>query len=215
MPKAVDLMMFDFDGTLADTKDDLVTSVNHTLTRLNLQPRTPVDIISFVGDGVRQLIERSLSANRDAYIDQAMTIFTDYYARHLVDQTRLYPDVEDLLNHFSHKIKIIVTNKRYRFTKTIAAHLGIEKYFQEIVGADTTSYQKPDARVIEYVLNRYKVPRSKAVMIGDGKNDAAVAANAGIVCCVHLNGLGAREELLAMNADYYCENMSEIKSLFC
>ncbi|MFO7569185.1 MAG: HAD-IA family hydrolase [Smithellaceae bacterium] len=215
MQKTVELMIFDFDGTLADTKDDLVVAVNHTLSYFKLSPRTEEDIVSFVGDGVTQLIERSLGISRDRYISEAMNVFTDYYGEHLVDRTKLCPGVEDVLRHYAHKKKVIVTNKRTRFAKTIAAHLGIEQCFLEIIGADTTPYQKPDVRIMDYVLNRHGAPREKTVIIGDGKNDIALAASTGIFCCACLNGLGKREDLLAMNADVYCENIIEIKSFFC
>ncbi len=212
--KAVDLMIFDFDGTLADTGADLVASINHTLITLNLNPRASEEIIGFVGDGVRKLIEKSLGDKHAADVDQALGIFSDHYEKHLLDFTVLYPQVEDVLQYFKYKKKVVLTNKRYYLALEIARGLGIEKYFLEIIGADSTPFLKPDKRVVEYLLSKYSVIREKTVIIGDGVNDILVAKNAGIISCVYLNGLGNREALQTMDADFYYESLSEINDLF-
>lgn len=210
----VDIMFFDFDGTIADTGQDLVASVNHTLASLRLPAKTHKEIISFVGDGVRTLLERALGDAARENLDEALTIFSRHYEQHMLDQTVLCPNVEAVLKYFQHKMKVIVTNKRHHLTKAIARGLHIDKYFMEMVGADSTPYLKPDRRVIDDLLEKYNVAPQKAVIIGDGKNDIAVAKNAGILSCACLNGLGDRKTLLKMEADFYCENLLEITTLF-
>ncbi len=212
--KKVDLMIFDFDGTLADTGADLVTSVNYTLAAMRLNTRSAQEILTFVGDGVKKLIERSLGEDHRVRLEEAMSIFNGHYEKHLLDQTVLYPHIEDVLKFFNHKMKVILTNKRHHFVLAIARGLHIDRYFMEIVGADSTPYQKPDQRVVDYLLARYNVAPQKAVIIGDGVNDIAVAKNAGILSCAYLNGLGNRETLIQMEADFYCENILEVNTLF-
>lgn len=212
--KKVDLMIFDLDGTLADTGKDLVASINHTLTTMRFRSKSSEEIISFVGDGIQKLIERSLGQEHKERLAEAMQIFSSYYAKHLLDQTVCCPQSEDVLKYFNHKMKVILTNKRHAFALSIARGLHIDRYFMEIVGADSTPYQKPDQRVVEYILNKYNVAPQKAVIIGDGVNDIAVAKKAGILSCAYLNGLGARDALLKMEADYYCENLIEVNGLF-
>jgi phosphoglycolate phosphatase len=212
--KKIDLMIFDLDGTLASTGDDLFLGINHTLKTLQLTEKTKQEIISFVGDGVSKLMERVLGRDHDGIHHEAMKIFTDYYGDHLLDNTVLYPHVEEVLKNFKNTNKIILTNKRYKFALMIARGLKIEKYFTEIIGADSTPFMKPDRRVINYLLEKNKAQRERTLMIGDGVNDIAVAQNAGILCCVHLNGLGNRNDLLKMKANYYCEDLLEINSLF-
>lgn len=212
--KPVDLMIFDFDGTLADTGEDLVVSINYTLKTMGLEPRPRQEIIGFVGDGVRKLIEKSLGGKHGADVDKALGIFSGHYEKHLLDFTALYPQIEDVLRYFNHKKKVVLTNKRYYLAVDIARGLGIEEYFLEIVGADSTPFFKPDQRVVEYLLSKYSVLKEKAVVIGDGVNDIAVAKNAGVISCAFLNGLGNKEMLLTMGADFYCENLTEIKSFF-
>lgn len=212
--KKVDLMIFDFDGTLVDTGADLVSAINHTLTAMRLNSRSSREIISFVGDGIKKLMERSLGEDQQEGLEEAMAIFSGYYEKHLLDQTGLYPQVEDVLKYYNHKMKVILTNKRHYLTLAIARGLHIDRYFMEIVGADSTPFQKPDQRVVEYLLEKYNVAPQKAVIIGDGVNDIAVAKNAGILSCAFLNGLGDKKALLKMEADFYCENIMEINSLF-
>jgi len=212
--KKIDLMIFDFDGTLAATSVDLVKSVNFTLTALNLPEKSEKEIVSFVGDGVGKLVEKALGKDNACLQNEAMQIFTEYYSKHLLDNTVLYPNVKEVLEHFEQKKKIILTNKRYNFTLRIAQGLNIEKYFTEIIGADSTPFLKPDRRIIEDVLNKHKSAKEKTLIIGDGLNDINAARNSGILSCALLNGLGKRDDLLNLKADYYCEDILEINSLF-
>jgi phosphoglycolate phosphatase len=212
--KKIDLMIFDFDGTLVSTGDDLVKSINYMLNSLALKERPAKEILGFVGDGVSKLVEKALGQYNIKYHAEAMRIFSDYYNRHLLDNTQLYPHVEDILRNFKNKTKVILTNKSYKFTLAIAQGVGIKKYFADIIGSDSTPFMKPDGRVVDYLLNKYKVEKESVVIIGDGVNDIAVAQKAGILSCAYLNGLGNRNDLLNLKADYYCEDLLEINSLF-
>jgi phosphoglycolate phosphatase len=212
--KELDLMIFDFDGTLVTTGTDLAQSINYTLDTLKLEKKPEEEIISFVGDGIGTLIQRALGQDNVKYQEEAMGIFADYYGKHLMDNAGLYPHVEEVLKNFDNKTKIILTNKSYDFTLMIARKLNIEKYFAEIVGIDSTPFAKPDRRIIDYLLDKYRAAKEKTLMTGDGRNDILVARNSGILSCAYLNGLGGRKDLLNLNADYYCEDLLEIKSLF-
>jgi phosphoglycolate phosphatase len=213
--KKVDLIVFDLDGTLVSSGADLIQSINYTLNALGLNEKPKKEILGFVGDGVRKLIEKVLGQDHIKYQEEAMIIFTNYYGKHLLDNTGLCPQVEAVLNNFKNKTKIILTNKRYNFTMSIVQGLNIAKYFVEIIGADSTPFQKPDRRIIDYILEKYEIARKKTLIIGDGINDITVAKNSGILSCAYLNGLGNRQDLLNLNADYYCEDLLEINSLFC
>lgn len=210
----IDLMIFDFDGTLVSTGCDLVLSVNHTLQELGLKQIPEPEIISFVGDGVNKLIERALGNSNLQHYEQAMKIFGDYYGRHLLDHTVLYPGVEEILKYYNRKNKIILTNKRQEFTLDICKGLDIGKYFTQIIGDGTLPYKKPDKRLIETILHNTAMVKEKTVIIGDGINDIILAKHSGITSCVCLNGLGCRQNLLSASADYYVENILEIKLFF-
>jgi phosphoglycolate phosphatase len=213
--KKVDLMMFDFDGTLANTAEDLAYAVNHTLMQMGYKQRKQEEIITFVGDGVTELIKRALGSENINNYPEALKIFRCCYEDHLLDNTTLYPGIDKVMNYFHQKQKVIVTNKSYSYAVKIARGLNIEKYFLEIIGDGSTSYRKPDKRIVEYLLTKYGCEKKKAVMIGDGINDINLAKNAGIWSCIYLNGLGNREVLLSAKADFYCESLAEINFLFC
>jgi len=210
----IDLMVFDFDGTLVSSGSDLAAAVNHMLETLGNSALPKEKIIGFVGDGVRKLIERSLGDAFPDRFDEALNIFMAYYGEHLMDTTGLYPGVLEVLNHFRSKRKAIVTNKLYSYALKIADELNIMKYFDDILGIDSSSYKKPDARIIRPLIEKYRVEGSRTVVIGDGDNDIILAKNAGVLSCALLNGLGNRDKLLQLKPDYFCENIMELKNLF-
>jgi phosphoglycolate phosphatase len=104
--KRIDLMIFDFDGTLVSTGDDLIRSINYTLNALKLKKKQKKEIIGFVGDGISKLIERVLGQDSDKFHEEAMQIFSDYYGTHLLDNTVLYPHAEEVLGNFKKKLKL-------------------------------------------------------------------------------------------------------------
>ena len=214
MMKKVDLMIFDFDGTLVSSSADLVQAINFTLNSLDLKQRPEEEIISFVGDGINHLIEKALGHDHIKYRERAIWIFSDYYSEHLLDNTRLCPHAQDVLKNFKDKLKVILTNKRFKFTLAITQGLNIVDYFAEIIGADSMPFRKPDRRLIDYLLNKYGTAKERTVIIGDGINDIAIAKNSGIMSCAYLNGLGNRQDLLSLKADYYCDDLSAINLLF-
>lgn len=211
--RPLDLLIFDFDGTLAQTGLDIARSVNYTLESLGLPRRRDNEIIQFIGDGVHQLIGRSLGTDAQAHFTEAMDIFADHYMAHLLDTTTLYPGVIDLLGYFRQP-KVIVTNKRFLFTTAITDALHVTGYFREIIGADSTPYIKPDARLITPLLEKYRAEPSRTLIVGDGVNDILVAKNSGILSCAFFGGLTGRDALMALNPDFSCESLTEIRKFF-
>lgn len=208
-------MIFDLDGTLVNSGGDIVASVNYTLKSLNMQTKSQEEILSFVGDGVNKMIERALGNDSQHLFDRAIDIFSDYYARHMLDTTCLCDSVIEVLDHFKNKKKFIITNKRKYFTVKMTDALGISKYFEEIIGADSTAYKKPDPRLFIPLLVRVHVERSDTVVIGDGVNDVMLAKNTGVLSCALLNGLTKKDILLALDPDFACEGLRELMEIFC
>ena len=213
--KAIKMVIFDLDGTLITSGEDLVNSVNYTLNRLSLPVLSEKKIISFIGDGVQKLMERSLGRFFPEHFAEAMKIFDLYYQEHLMDHTVLYPGVEEILAHFHSKKKIILTNKRHHFTVAITDALHLTHYFDEIIGADSRPYKKPDRRLVQPLLDSYGVPPEEAVVVGDGINDVLLAKNAGMISCAFLNGLGSRDVLLSLEPEFVCENLFDMTQYFC
>ncbi|MDQ5985727.1 MAG: Phosphoglycolate phosphatase [Syntrophus sp. SKADARSKE-3] len=212
--KRIDLMIFDLDGTLAATGKDLVISVNYTLASLGLETVNDDKIISYVGNGIRNLLIRSLGPDHRNKIEEALRIFSSYYGDHIMDHTTLYPGVVDCLEHFREKKKVVLSNKRKRYVDIILEALGIMHYFDQTMGGDSRDYMKPDPRLIEILVDQYVSEREKTVIIGDGINDILLARNAHILSCAFLGGLTDREVLLGLKPDDTCETLADMKSLY-
>jgi phosphoglycolate phosphatase len=210
----VDLLVFDLDGTLIRSGDDLAASVNHTLEALGLATLTPETVRGFIGDGVKILMKRALGPALEHY-DRAMDMFSAYYSEHLLDRTTLYPDVPDILDYFDRKNKVIVTNKLHGFTLQITKALGIADRFCEIIGEDSAAFKKPDQRLLQLVIAKWGGTPERTVVIGDGVNDILLGRNAGALSCALLNGITGRDKLLALAPDLTCETLSDLKALIC
>jgi phosphoglycolate phosphatase len=207
------LLVFDLDGTLADTGADLAASVNRTLLLLRLPTRPDAEILGFVGDGVSKLIERSLGGAFPDRFSEALKQFKKIYAEHLLDQTTLYPGVLDVLQHFGGKDKVLITNKTLEFTRAICSGLGIAGYFKEIIAGDSTEFMKPDPRLLLPLFERFGAAPGETLVIGDGVNDILLARNAGTLSCAFLNGLGKREHLLGLRPDFTIESMLDLEKI--
>lgn len=210
----IDLLIFDFDGTLVSSGEDIAASVNEMLRVVGLPQRDEREIIGFVGDGTAKLIERSLGPDHLDRYEEALNLFRTHYSRHMMDRTRLYPGILDVLEFFSGKKKLIVTNKLHQFTFEIAESLGIGDYFQAIVARDSHRFSKPDPRLLESLMGEFGARPDRTAVIGDGINDIIMAKGAGAWSCAHLNGLTPREALLKHQPDFTYEDPSELKSLF-
>jgi phosphoglycolate phosphatase len=211
--KEVDLMVFDLDGTLIQSGDDLAAAVNYTLLSLGISQIDPSVVKGFIGDGLQMLVRRALGEKADEYYERAIAIFYSYYSEHLFDRTTLYPEVPSLLNHFEDKLKIILTNKRQQYALTITQHFGIDLQFRDIIGEGSTPYKKPDPRLLDYVMTKWGATPRKTVVIGDGMNDILLARGAGAVSCAFLGGLTERNVLISLAPDLTCETLSDLKQL--
>lgn len=213
--KPVDLMIFDLDGTLVTSGADIAASVNHTLIIMGLPSIEERLILEFIGDGVKKLIERSLGLALRDHIEEALALFSHHYYEHMLDTTVLYPDVLEVLQHFHEKKKAVLTNKRHHFAAAMSDALQLTPFFDDVIGADSTPYIKPDVRLADVILKRFQVQAGRTVVIGDGVNDIQLAKNARLLSCAFLNGLTGRETLLNLKPDNSCEHLSEITKIYC
>jgi phosphoglycolate phosphatase len=209
----IDLFVFDLDGTLVRSGDDLIAAVNHTLRSVGCTSHEPETIRGFVGDGLDVLMSRALGPSDREYHDRAMAIFYPYYSEHLLDHTTLYPDVLTVLKHFNSKRKIVVTNKRQQYALRILQCFGVDSYFLEIIGEGGSPYRKPDPLLLHLVMEKWGSTPGRTVVIGDGVNDVLLARQAGALSCAILGGMTEREKLISLTPDMTCETLSDIMTL--
>jgi phosphoglycolate phosphatase len=212
--KSVDLMVFDLDGTLVRSEEDLAASVNYTLKSLGLPVIAQDTIRGFIGDGIEPLVRRALGSHAGEFMDEAIAIFSTHYGEHLLDHATLYSDVRDVLTHFDHKRKVVITNKAQEYALKIVNGLEIATFFLEIIGGGSTPYTKPDPRLLQLVMNKWTATPERTVVIGDGINDIVLARQAGALSCAFLAGLTHRDKLLSLAPDRSCEALAELKTFF-
>ena len=210
----IDLIIFDLDGTLINSKEDIANSVNYMLSELGLNRLKNETIYSYVGKGVPRLVERALSKANLEKFDKALSLFKEHYSEHLMDITTLYPNVIDTLNHYKSKKKAVVTNKDERYTFPILNALDISDYFEVVLCGDSMNNKKPHPEPINSVIDKLKIDKRQSVIVGDGNADITAGKNAEIFTCGVTYGFGSKEELESANADIIIEDIIDLKDHF-
>ena len=210
---SVDLLIFDLDGTLIESKWDIALSVNLTLAELGLPQRPIEEIFGFVGDGIKQLLRSSVGEGGRGTFDDALRVFRGHYLEHCLDRTRFYPGIGETLTHFAGKRKAVATNKSIEYTNVILQELGAH-YFQYVVGGDDGFGLKPEPAMLLHVMERLNVPKERTVLIGDSTNDINGGHNAGIRVCAVGYGMGNRAKMEACRPDWFIERPEELMELF-
>jgi phosphoglycolate phosphatase len=215
MKRPIDLVMFDLDGTLADTGQDLADAVNHTRSHFDLEPLPSALVYSHVGRGVEHLLRHSLPEDSIDHFQEVMRVFLARYENHLLDTTILYPGVHDVLDYFKDKRRVVVSNKMHRLTVAVLRGLGVEKQFDAILGGDSAAEKKPHPALIHDVLNRFQILPAHALIVGDGDTDVEAGKRAGIITCGVTYGLGSKEGLVAAQPDILIDDLAELFRYFC
>ena len=178
-------IVYDLDGTLADTAEDLVGTLNHLLGREGLAPLPVESSGSLLGAGARALIVRGFGAAGRSLdpqeLDALFADFLDHYQVHIVDRTRLYPGVEEALAAFARAgwRQAVCTNKIESLAKLLITKLGIAERFAFICGQDTFGVAKPDPKPLLETIAASGGSRQRAIMVGDSETDIKTARAVG------------------------------------
>jgi phosphoglycolate phosphatase len=177
------LLVFDLDGTLVDSSRDIAASVNAALARV--APGTaaiPLDaILSYVGEGARLLVERSLRhSGLGLSADQVLTVYLECYAERLLDTTRLYPGVAEALEALAGTTLAVLTNKPGDLSRAILKGLGVAGRFARVRGAGDVPSRKPDPAGLLGLMAEVSAMASETWMVGDSATDVDVARAAGV-----------------------------------
>ena len=187
-----DLVVFDLVGTLIDSKLDLALSVNAARNHAGMPPLDHDLIYSYVGNGAPTLIRRSLGLEASQQqVDSALRFFYEYYQDHMLDNTVLYPGVQQVLDVLSNEkcILAILTNKPVRFSSLLVEKLGLTEHFRRIYGGNSFNSKKPDPQGLNHLMVELATPKDRTIMVGDSAVDIQTACNAGIVSCGVTYGL--------------------------
>jgi phosphoglycolate phosphatase len=203
---------FDLDGTLVDSRADLVDAVNHVLVDLGRPPIPAAVVQGFVGDGARRLVERALGPGApSALVDDALARFLERYGRHLLDATKPYPGILPLLGGLEARAITlsVLTNKPEGMSRAILDGLGLGPLFVAVVGGDTLPSRKPDPAGVEHLLRLAGGERGQMLLVGDSAVDVRTARAAGTAFCGVAWGL-APEGLRAECPDRIVADPSEL-----
>jgi phosphoglycolate phosphatase len=187
-PQAIKLVIFDLDGTLIDSRLDLVHSVNAALRHIG-RPELPDDVIaSYVGDGAPLLIQRALGGESvdEALVRKGLEFFLSYYREHKLDHTTVYTGIKEALagiqgggNGSCRKLAVL-SNKPVNPSRAIVNALGLGPFFAQVYGGNSFPSKKPDPEGVRKLLEENRVQPEHAAIIGDSHVDVETGQNAGL-----------------------------------
>jgi len=210
--REVDLFIFDLDGTLADSKDDIKAAINHALKSFGMKTLTDAEIREVVGNGITRLFKNMTGKSEEEKYETIRT-YIEYLESHLLDTTAPFPGVIETLSSIA-KRKAVVTNKLVRMAERVVTALGMADHIDLIVGSDSTPRMKPDPAPIHLALERLEVSPERTVMVGDTVDDILSAKAAGVISCGVSYGFGQREDLKDAGAEIFIDSFSDLRFHF-
>jgi phosphoglycolate phosphatase len=206
---AIKLIIFDLDGTLINSIEDITNALNYAFEPCGVSDLTSTEVTAMVGEGPLKLIQDVLT-KRHLVADKEMLVtrFLDYYASHPTDKTVLYPGTREMLEALKDLKMAIVTNKTEELSHEILKKFGLDKYFDMVVAVDTIAERKPSPGPVIHVLSALNVAPKDAVIVGDSTIDIETgkASLVRTVAVTHgYGGTGFQEE-----ADFVIGSLPEL-----
>ncbi len=219
-PHKIHLLIFDLDGTLIDSRLDLVHSVNATLRHMK-RPELPDEVIaSYVGDGAPALIGRALGseANDEKLVRSGLEYFLSYYREHKLDHTHLYDGILEALaaieksGNGQPRRMAVLTNKPVNPSRAIVEALGLSKFFSLVYGGNSFPTKKPDPEGAQTILREMRADPSETLIVGDSGVDVLTGRNSGTWTCAVTYGF-APHTLHDSRPDVTLDKPSELTEL--
>ncbi len=208
----MNLLIFDLDGTLIDSIEDLAISVNATLKHMGLRTLGQSTINSYVGEGAAVLIRRALGPEAsDADVQKALEFFLGYYREHSLEHTKLYPGIREGIEelHARGKTLAVLTNKPVRISNDILCALGVADKFFRVYGGNSFEQKKPDPIGVSTLLGETYASAAETMLVGDSFVDIRTARNAGVTACGVTWGFDP-ERMRAEEPDLIVDSMDEL-----
>lgn len=210
-----DTVLFDLDGTLLDTLEDILNAANHALAELGYPPRTLAEMRRFVGNGAEMQIRRALGEGADEEtVRKGVALYKPYYAAHCQERTRPYDGVLALMRTLrAEGIRVaVVSNKPDEAVKLLAADC-FAGLCDLALGETATRRRKPAPDMVDDALALLGASRERAVYVGDSEVDVETARNAGMACISVSWGFRDREQLVAAGATAIAATADELREL--
>ena len=208
---SIQLVIFDLDGTLIDSRMDITNALNYALEPYSFAQLSVEETVKMIGEGITRLIEE-LVGERDTPMKVDITErFLAYYTQHILDYTKEYPGVRDTLETLNSYQKAVISNKKESLSRRVLDGLGLLHYFSVIIGSDTTPQRKPSPVPILKVLSELHVQPRQAVIVGDSNYDVDAGKAAGITPVAVTYGYRPREVIA--HADFLIDRMADLVPL--
>lgn len=206
------LLIFDFDGTLADTEKVILKTLAQTLTELGLEPPAPDRLREYIGLPLARIFECASASEDQEVISRAVRIYRARFPENCKKDIRLYPGVREALEHFRNMgLALAIASSRERSSLlALAEQLGITSFFSVIAGEQDVTRHKPEPDIIRFVCEKSGIPAKEAMFVGDTIYDIGAGEAAGAMTCGAAYGNHTREQLLEAGADYVIERFAEL-----
>jgi phosphoglycolate phosphatase len=217
-PRTVELVIFDLDGTLIDSRLDLIQSVNAMLRHVK-HPELPGEAVaSYVGDGAPMLVRRALGDPDDEhFFKQALEFFLAYYREHKLDHTRVYEGIPEALktiqSNGTQRKMAVLSNKPVFPSRAIVEALGLADFFVRVYGGNSFETKKPDPLGVNTLLRETGTAPENTMIVGDSSIDVLTGRNSGIVTCGVTYGF-APHTLCEVPPDLTVNSPQELGGLF-
>ena len=209
----INSIIFDLDGTLLNTIEDLANACNYALTTLGYKTHEVEKYKTFVGNGRYKLVERMLPEDNRSVenIEKALELFDSYYEKHMIDMTKPYDGImEMLVCLISKSINIaVVSNKPHEFTTEVVKNYFGDR-FEVVYGHKKNTKEKPDPWAVLEVIDEFKVNKDECLYVGDSEIDINTAKNAGVKSVGVEWGFRGKGELESAGANYIVNKPEQI-----
>jgi phosphoglycolate phosphatase len=210
---AVNLIVFDLDGTLADTLPDLTAAANFACRRLGLPEHPQTAIRQMIGGGERKLIERLVGPEHQDRVEECLTLYLEHYTHHNGDLSRLYPGVASTLELMSGRKMAVLSNKLQRLSLLTLEALDIAKFFAAVRGGGSNLPLKPAPDSLLALISDFGVNSDRTLMVGDKIADIQTGKQAGALTLAATYGYGDLEALTAASPDFLLPEFARLPGL--
>ncbi len=215
--KKYKLVIFDLDGTLTDSAEGIINSVQYALKKLGIAEDDRYKLRAFIGPPLVNSFEQFYAlSSHDAW--QAVQYYREYYALNGMFENRVYNGIPSLLNCLQKygRLMAVATSKPGVYAEQILDHFDLLKFFDQVLGSNLDGSMTDKAELIGLVLNNFEyLPGDQIIMVGDRKHDVEGARANGIDVAAVAYGYASREELLYSQPSYIVDTVSELEKLLC
>lgn len=213
MKNKIKLLVFDLDGTLIDSHEDIVSAVNQTLAFFEIQALSPEEIRDSIGSGIFNLILKTLEENKISQIDLAARLYSQNYRECMLQKTSVYSGVSELLEGLKEWPKVILTNKSNDFVRPIIEKLKLENHFIKFYGKESFVKNKPDPFPVFKIAEEFGVNPEEVMIVGDSDIDIRAGKQAKAWAIGVSYGYGDIEKMKCEKADFIVHQAKEILDL--